>query len=86
MGKCSKFLDKVREDRYNRVKARQVRKFNNLFSKTKASILSNNDNNREAKVRGKMGPVTIEIATKGRHRLTITAIKVNCKQILTKSG
>ena len=45
MGKCSKFLDKVREDRYNRVKARQVRKFNNLFSKSKGSILSNNNNN-----------------------------------------
>ena len=50
MGKCKKFLDNEREDRYNRVKARQVRKFNNLFSKSNGSILSNNDNNREAKV------------------------------------
>ena len=47
MGKCGKFLDKVREDRYNRFKARQVRRFNNLFSKSKGSILSNNNNNRE---------------------------------------
>ena len=47
MGKCSRFLDKVREDRYIRVKTRQVRKFNNFFSKGKGTILSNNDNNRE---------------------------------------
>ena len=31
--RCIKFIDKVREDRYNRVKARQVRKLHNLVSK-----------------------------------------------------
>ena len=41
---CSKFIDKVREDRYNRVKARQVRKFHNLVSKSR-QIKANNINN-----------------------------------------
>ena len=56
MGKCSRFLDKVREDRYNRIKARQVRKFNNLFSKSKGSILSNNHNDREGQGIRENGP------------------------------
>ena len=37
---CSKFINKVREDRYGKVKDRQVRKFSNLISK------SNNDSNK----------------------------------------
>ena len=41
----SKFIDKVREDRYTRVKARQVRKFHNLFSKSKQINDSNINNN-----------------------------------------
>ena len=37
---CSKFIDKVKEDRYGKVKERQVRKLNNLISK------SNNNSNK----------------------------------------
>ena len=37
---CSKFINKVREDKYGKVKGRQVRKFNILISK------SNNNNNK----------------------------------------
>ena len=40
LDRCSKFIDKVREERYGKVKNRQVRKFNILVSKSK-----NNDNN-----------------------------------------
>ena len=40
LDRCSKFIDKVREDRYSKVKDRQVRKFNILNSK------SNNNNNK----------------------------------------
>ena len=43
--RCSKFFDKVREDRYNRVKARQVRKFHNLVSKSKQTKANNTNNN-----------------------------------------
>ena len=31
LDRCGKFIDKVREERYNRVKARQVRKFQNFL-------------------------------------------------------
>ena len=33
LDRCGKFIDKVREERCNRIKARQVRKFHILFSK-----------------------------------------------------
>ena len=33
-GKCIEFIDKVREDRFNKVKQRQVSKFNRLINKT----------------------------------------------------
>ena len=35
LDRCGNFIDKVREERYNRVKARQVRKCQILFSKSK---------------------------------------------------
>ena len=40
LDRCSKFMDKVKEDRYGKVRDRQVRKFHNLISKSK------NNNNR----------------------------------------
>ena len=40
LDRCSRFIKKVREDRYGKVKDRQVRKFHNLFNKSK------NKNNR----------------------------------------
>ena len=42
--RCSRFIDKGREDRYGKVKDRQVRKFQNLFNKSK------NNNNRFGQV------------------------------------
>ena len=43
--RCSKFTNKVREDRYNRVNARLVRKFHNLISKSRNIKATNNNNN-----------------------------------------
>ena len=43
--RCSKFINKVREDRYNRVRARQVRKFHNLSSRSRNIKATYNDNN-----------------------------------------
>ena len=37
LDRCSKYINKVREDRYNRVKARQVRNF--TFDVAKANII-----------------------------------------------
>ena len=42
LDKCGQFIDKVREDRYDRVKARQVRKFHILCSKSKNYKANNN--------------------------------------------
>ena len=42
LDRCGNFIEKVREERYNRVKDRQVRKFHNLYSKNK----QNQNNNR----------------------------------------
>ena len=50
LDRCSKFIDKVREDRYSRVKARQVRKLHNLISKSNNNS-ANNNNNRLVQVR-----------------------------------
>ena len=33
--RCSNFIEKVREERYNRVKVRQVRKFKILYGKSR---------------------------------------------------
>ena len=41
-------MDKVREDRYNRVKARQVRKFHNLVTKSKQTKANNTNNNESS--------------------------------------
>ena len=47
LDRCSKFIDKVKEDRYGKVKERQVRKFNNLISKSKNnSDKASNNNSR----------------------------------------
>ena len=43
LDRCGKFIDKVREDRYDRVKARQVRKFHILCSKSKHYKANNNN-------------------------------------------
>ena len=43
LDRCCKFIDKVREDRYDRVKARQVRKFDILCSKSKHYEANNNN-------------------------------------------
>ena len=42
LNRCGNFIEQVREERYNRVKARQVRKFHILYSKNK----QNQNNNR----------------------------------------
>ena len=44
LDRCSKFFNKVREDRYGKVKDRQVRKFNNLISKSNNSNKAINNN------------------------------------------
>ena len=44
LDRCSKFINKVREDRYDRVKARQVRKLHNLISKSRNTKATNNNN------------------------------------------
>ena len=41
---CGSVIDKVREERCNRVKARQVRKFHILFNKSKHSKAGDNNN------------------------------------------
>ena len=47
LDRCSKFIDKVREDRYGKVIDRQERKFNNLISKrNNNSNKAINNNNR----------------------------------------
>ena len=43
LDRCCKFINKVREDRYDRVKARQVRKFHILGSKSKHYEANNNE-------------------------------------------
>ena len=35
LDRCGNFIEKVRQERYNRAKDRQVRKFHNLYSKNK---------------------------------------------------
>ena len=49
LDRCSKFIDKVREDRHGKVKDRQIRKFNNLISK------SNNNSNKAINNSNKLG-------------------------------
>ena len=43
LDRCGKFIDKVRDERHNRVKARHVRKFQILYSKSKQN--HNNERN-----------------------------------------
>ena len=45
LDRCGSFIDRVREERYNRVKARQVRKFHILFNKSKHFKARDNNNN-----------------------------------------
>ena len=45
LDRCNKFIDKVREDRYDKAKDRQVRKFNILISKSKNSHNNSSINN-----------------------------------------
>ena len=67
LDRCGSFIDKVREERYNRIKARQVRKFHILFNKSKHFKARDNNNNSnpnlsQAKVlmlTGKEGQITI---------------------------
>ena len=45
LDRCSKFIDKVREDRYGKAKDRQLRKFNILISKSKNKYNNSSSNN-----------------------------------------
>ena len=49
LDRCSKYINKVREDRYDKVKDRQVRKFKNLISK------SNNNSNKVINNNNRLG-------------------------------
>ena len=49
-GKCIEFINKVREDRFNKVKQRQVSTFNRLITKTNNKI--NNSQDRETSASG----------------------------------
>ena len=49
LDRCSEFINKVREDRYGKVKERQVRKFNILTSK------GNNKNNKTSNNNNRLG-------------------------------
>ena len=49
LDRCSKFINKVREDRYAKVKDRQVRKFINLI------IKSNNNSNKAINNNNRLG-------------------------------
>ena len=67
LDRCSKFIDKVREDRYGKIKDTQVRKFNILNSK------SNNkaSNNLNRVVQGSDKTVQIgQIVISINHKLT----------------
>ena len=50
LDRCSRSIDKVREDRYGKVKDRQVRKFNILISKNKNNNNSSSNNNNPTQV------------------------------------
>ena len=43
IGKCSKFINKVREDRFFKVRERQINKFNRLDSKSNNNSFSHNN-------------------------------------------
>ena len=45
LDRCSNFIEKVRIDRFNKVKARQVRKFHNLCNKISPNQVSNHGDN-----------------------------------------
>ena len=45
LDRCGNFIDKAREERYNRIKARHIRKFHILFSKSKHYKARDNNNN-----------------------------------------
>ena len=52
LDRCGKFIDKVREERYNRVKARQVRKFQILYSKSQQNHNNERDTNTNRSSQG----------------------------------
>ena len=52
LDKCNSFIEKVRQERFNKVKARQVRKFNILSNKNKPNQVSNNSSNNNRSTQG----------------------------------
>ena len=58
LDRCCKFIDKVKEERYHKVKDRQVRKFNILVSKSKNnhnnSRVNNNNNQMQVEDRARV--------------------------------
>ena len=52
LDRCISFIEKVRQERFNKVKARQVRKFNILSNKNKPNQVSNNSPNNNRSTQG----------------------------------
>ena len=84
LSRWGKFIDKVREDRYDRVKARQVRKFHILSGKSKQYKANNNKsqnglsqgvnaNKRGGSNNNRLGNITVAVITiTVNHRTKIT--------------
>ena len=52
LDRCISFIEKVRQERFNKVKARQVRKFNILSNKNIPNQVSNNSSNNNRSTKG----------------------------------
>ena len=52
LDRCISFIGKVRQERFNKVKARQIRKFNILSNKNKCNQVSNNSTNNNRSTQG----------------------------------
>ena len=81
LDQCSRFIDKVREDRYAKVKDRQIRKFNILNSKDNKNNYnqSNRNNNNSVPVSNSdsIGNNNNQLQTSNNNRLVINLSKTS---------
>ena len=78
---CSKFIQKVREDRFIKIKDRQVKKFNRLGNKSSGSSIANASNNNSSRSNNQVQALENNSNSSNNH----LQVEINSKWVINVS-
>ena len=79
--KCSKFIKKVREDRFIKIKDRQVNKFNRVVNKSSGSSIENSNSNNSSRSNNQVQALENNSENSNNH----SQVEINSKWVINLS-